>query len=71
MDGVVYPATEKWNGCTLVLGNKTFENVRVIVQKVSIYDPLDPPREVAPGVVERGLQPDTTYTVLLTFTKEG
>ena len=65
MEGVVYPATEKWNGCTLVLGERTFENVRVMVQEVSIYDPLDPPREVAPGVVKMGLQPDTTYTVLL------
>lgn len=65
MEGVVYPATEKWYGCTLVLGERTFENVRAFVQEIGIYDPLDPPREVAPGVVEMGLQPDTTYTVLL------
>ena len=56
MTGVCYPDTEKWDGCTLVLGEKRFENVRAIVQSVEVYNPF-----------EEGLAPDTTYTIAMVW----
>jgi hypothetical protein len=56
MDGIVYPDKQSWVSCTVVLGERVFNNVRVIVQDVSIYDPM-----------QEGLAPDTTYKVALLF----
>ncbi len=56
MGGICYPDNENWEGCTLVLGEKRFENVRAIVQGQEIYNPF-----------EEGRSPETTYTVALFF----
>ena len=59
MAGVRYPDAERWDGCTLVLGEKRWEDVQALIQAVDVYNPF-----------EEGLQPDTAYTVALRLPKE-
>ena len=52
--GVQYPAVERWEDCTLVIGDKRFEHVTAGITTVRIEKPLN------------GIDPCTTeYTVTM------
>jgi len=54
--GIVYPESCEWHGCTLVLGERTFPNVKAGITDIDIDNPRD-------GVE----QPSTRYRAILTW----
>ena len=58
--GIHYPAVERWEDCTLIIGDKRFEHVTAGITAVRVNDPMN------------GIDPCTTdYHVNVIVPREG